>query len=421
LSDPRPKFLFIDSRNLAEWAPLLSHAEISALPLPDQRYLLHQIAPGAGVDPEICFDLARRHAGGFDYVLGECTGAFLWHSIFRLAGDRTPFVIIPRYNHFLPPHAYALLLSSQLRRSADRLFTGCGAAGRSFARFGFQCEPTYLPGLDLTSFTDLSDSKADLRASLGLPRDRDILLYTGRVADDKNILALLEIFEQVKRSRPAELVICYHFCREGYLDACGQRAEAVGNVRIVHQPPLETLVRYYNAADLFVSAAVSIFETFGRSPVEAMACGTPSVVAEYDGFRETVTPATGFLVPTLSDGGEKRPDVSGFVETVLAALADRPALREMARHGVARAREFEIGTTLRALLASLPARPEEAPRLPEAFSFQGYPPEVHDLWPALEGEPIARLVADFVASGALPAKPSKAATQGFYRLWFAEF
>jgi glycosyltransferase involved in cell wall biosynthesis len=301
------------------------------------------------------------------------------------------------------------------------LFTGCGAAGRSFARFGFRCEPTYLPGLDLTSFKALPDSKSTLRASLGLPSDRDMLLYTGRVADDKNILALLEVFEGVKRSRPTDLVICYHFFREEYLEACRRRAEAIGNVRIVHRPTLETLVRYYNAADLFVSTAVSIFETFGRSVVEAMACGTPSVVAEYNGFRETVTPETGFLVPTIRDRGEKRPDVYGFVQTVLAALTNQPALREKARSGVARAREFEIGITLRTMLASLPFRLEETPQFPEDLSFEGYPPEVRALWPALEGESISLLVADFITSGALPATPSKAAMQRFYRLWFEEF
>ena len=40
-------------------------------------------------------------------------------------------------------------------------------------------------------------------------------------------------------------------------------------------------------------------ETFGLTPIEAMACGVPQVVADWDGYRETVVEGeTGFRVPT---------------------------------------------------------------------------------------------------------------------------
>ncbi|HEV2853189.1 MAG TPA: glycosyltransferase [Thermoanaerobaculia bacterium] len=390
--------------------------------LPDESFLLNQTAAAKGADVEACFALARQYAGKFDYILGECTGAFLWHTIFRLAGDWTPFVIIPRYNHVYPPHVYPLLLSSQLRQPADTLFTGCGAASRAFSRFGFRAEPLYLPGLDLTKFKVLPESREDLRASLGLSVNCNVLLYTGRIADDKNVLELLEIFEAVKRSLPAELILCYHFYRKGYLDACSKRAEAIGNVRIVYRPPVETLIHYYNAADLFVSAAVSTYETFGRSPVEAMACGTPPILAKYNGFRETVTPETGFLVPTSGGRVGKRPDVPAFVKTILAALQDRQALKGKARSGIERARQFEVRTTLRELLKELGAPSPPPPAKPRAtLSLGEYPHEIRSLWPSLEGTPLAKLVIELVATGELPARPSKIALQRFWQSWFVEF
>jgi hypothetical protein len=53
------------------------------------------------------------------------------------------------------------------------------------------------------------------------------------------------------------------------------------------------------AADVFVGPVDSIQESFGLAPVEAMACGVPQVVADWDGFRDTVVHGeTGFLVPT---------------------------------------------------------------------------------------------------------------------------
>jgi starch synthase len=53
------------------------------------------------------------------------------------------------------------------------------------------------------------------------------------------------------------------------------------------------------AADLFLSPSDSIQETFGLTPVEAMAAGLPVVVSDYDGYRDTVRDGVdGFRVPT---------------------------------------------------------------------------------------------------------------------------
>ncbi|HWM89471.1 MAG TPA: glycosyltransferase family 4 protein [Thermoanaerobaculia bacterium] len=416
--------LFIDECNLAEWEPLLPRAEVSAMVLPGREYTLNDIARGNGLDPDRCFKLAIQYSEQFDYIIGECSGAFLWHAVFRLTGDRTPFVIIPRYNHFYPPHAYAMLLSSQLRQHRDRVYTGCSAAGRAFSLFGFQCEPSYLPGLDLGSFRVLASSKKSLCPLLGLPVDRDILLYTGRVADDKNILGLLNAFGKVKLCRRAELVICYHFFRQAYLDQCTERARSIGNVRLIYRPGLEALVGYYNAADIFVSAAVSTFETFGRSPVESMACGTPPVVPCYNGFRETVPPGAGFLVPLASGGNRKRVDPDRFVETVVTSLGDRQGLMERREVGIQRAKNFARERILEALLTDLvSASSQEGGTLQvtQNLCLEGYPYEVCELWPSIEGRPLAELVCNFIRSGTLPAWPEKEAVDDFVTSWFAEF
>jgi len=417
----KPRFLFIDSRNLLEWQPLGQDADVLGIPFPDEGPLLHEIEAGRTADLEQCFQIAREWMGKADYIVGECSGAFLWHAIFRLAGDKTPFIIIPRFNHCHPLHAYALLLSSRLRHSWDTLFAGCGSAAAAFARFGFTCIPSYLPGLDLSTFRPLPEDKREIRASLGLPPGQDILLYTGRAADDKNLIELLEIFESVRRFRTAELVICYHFCREGYLEECRQRAGAIGGVRFIERPPVETLVRFYNAADLFVSAAVSPYETFGRSPVEAMACGVPPVVSEYNGFRETVTSETGYLVPTLGGRPGKRPDISGFAQSILAALADRRTLEERGRNGTRHAQRFEIARTLQALLEHL------EPGLPPAWtpaaelSTHDCPVEIQRLFPSIEGMPLDQLVREFISMGRPPKLPSREASENFSCLWFSSF
>lgn len=55
------------------------------------------------------------------------------------------------------------------------------------------------------------------------------------------------------------------------------------------------------AADVFVSLADNIQETFGLTPLEAMAAGLPVVVSDWDGYRETVRQGEdGFRIPTLT-------------------------------------------------------------------------------------------------------------------------
>lgn len=53
------------------------------------------------------------------------------------------------------------------------------------------------------------------------------------------------------------------------------------------------------AADIFTLPVDNIQETFGLSPVEAMAAGIPVVVTDWNGFKDTVTPECGFRIPTM--------------------------------------------------------------------------------------------------------------------------
>ncbi|MHB1036192.1 MAG: glycosyltransferase family 4 protein [Pirellulales bacterium] len=56
----------------------------------------------------------------------------------------------------------------------------------------------------------------------------------------------------------------------------------------------------WQAADIFTSLADNLQETFGLTPVEAMAAGLPVVASDWDGYRDTVRHGIdGFRVPTL--------------------------------------------------------------------------------------------------------------------------
>jgi alpha-maltose-1-phosphate synthase len=53
------------------------------------------------------------------------------------------------------------------------------------------------------------------------------------------------------------------------------------------------------AADIFISLADNIQETFGLTPIEAMAAGLPVIVSDWDGYKDTVRNGIdGFRIPT---------------------------------------------------------------------------------------------------------------------------
>ncbi len=64
----------------------------------------------------------------------------------------------------------------------------------------------------------------------------------------------------------------------------------------------------WHAADIFCSLSDNIQETFGLTPVEAMAAGLPVVVSDWDGYKDTVRDSVdGYRIPTImppAGGGE---------------------------------------------------------------------------------------------------------------------
>ena len=90
---------------------------------------------------------------------------------------------------------------------------------------------------------------------------------------------------------------------DAFLD--GARVFAPGvKVTIVDGMDAEARFGVWRAADLAVSLADNLQETFGLVVVEAMACGLPVVATDWDGYRDLVDHGvTGLLVPTTMVAG----------------------------------------------------------------------------------------------------------------------
>ena len=130
-------------------------------------------------------------------------------------------------------------------------------------------------GVDVEVFQPLPDDAAITRSSLGVPSQRCLLLYVGRLAQEKNTQTLFAAFaELVRRERERfHLLIVGDGAQRSELRKLQGRTGEVTWQQYCTDP-LE-LARLYRAADLFVHPGVQ--ETFGLTALESQACGTPVV------------------------------------------------------------------------------------------------------------------------------------------------
>ena len=171
----------------------------------------------------------------------------------------------------------------------------------------------------------------------------------------------------------------------------------------------------WQAADLFCSLSDNIQETFGLTPVEAMAAGLPVVASDWDGYRDTLLHGeTALLVPTAlpepsaglvfaerhEDGRDSYDhycaqtslvtavEVGAAAEAIAALVGDAERRRSMGEAGRRRARQLfdwqvvvrryqELWGEQAALRAAAAAQPRVAPAHPlrdNPFALFGHYP-----------------------------------------------
>lgn len=164
-----------------------------------------------------------------------------------------------------------------------------------------------LPVIPLGVDTDVFSpaDKARARSYFALPRDKCVVLYFGRLSptDKGDLLPWLAALRRLPvdvRNRLVVLVAGGE--RPGMAKPLRDYAHGIrGDLHIKVISPFPESVKsiLYSAADIFISPADCVMETFGLTLLEAMSCGLPQVVSDWDGYRDIVgSGETGFLIPT---------------------------------------------------------------------------------------------------------------------------
>ena len=159
------------------------------------------------------------------------------------------------------------------------------------------------PGVDLDLFAPAGHSgRADARRALGLPQDRDIVLFAGRVQPLKGPDVLVRALGVLAATgRPVPLLVVLggpsgRMTAVRELNALARTTGIGGDVMMRPPVPRAELAQWYRAAD--VVAMPSRTESFGLVALEAQASGTPVLAAAVGGLRSVVSDGvSGTLVP----------------------------------------------------------------------------------------------------------------------------
>lgn len=144
------------------------------------------------------------------------------------------------------------------------------------------------------------------RERLGIAPDDTVVLFPGRLSyyEKAHPYPLFRAIGRASESgRPLHLVLAGRFpdpSHEALYRASAEKFCGRAQVHFVDggDPDFDGV---WAAADIFVSLSDNLQETFGLTPVEAMAAGLPVVVSDWDGYRDTVEHGvTGFRIRTVA-------------------------------------------------------------------------------------------------------------------------
>ncbi len=176
--------------------------------------------------------------------------------------------------------------------------------------YGHRAENIHVipPGVDVDLFRSLSPDEHERETGLPTP----YILCLSRIDTNKGHDFLLHAFDLVRRAVPAvHLVIAggspQPEARErGVLEMMDAIIDQKGLRSLVRHiaghVDRQTLAAYYRGATLFVLP--SLFEPFGMTALEAMACNTPVVASRLGGIRSVIESGVNGLLVDPSDTEE---------------------------------------------------------------------------------------------------------------------
>ncbi len=235
------------------------------------------------------------------------------------------------YTHYFSPNVRfgkkaAAVFTRWAASHTDCLIAPTGKVRLLLQGYGVRKPVFVVPsGIDLRRFRSEPDPLRQnvLKASLDIPRDRTVLVFVGRLAEEKRVEELLRFRADMGPGGVTLLLVGDGPDRQRLEGAAAGLGLSAPDVVFAGMVPAEQVADWYQLGDLFVSASTS--ETQGLTYAEALAAGVPVLCR-----------ADPCLLGVVRDGenGWQYHDEEEFrtrLEDFLAHPLEREALRRAAR------------------------------------------------------------------------------------------
>ncbi len=183
---------------------------------------------------------------------------------------------------------------------------------------------------------------AETLSSVGLV-PQEYMLNVGTIEPRKNLVRLIQAYQQVRRKHPQLVPKLVHAGITGWMyeDVLTQvhALDLEDDVIFLGRVESELLPALYNGAQLFVYP--SIYEGFGLPVLEAMACGAPVITSNTSSLPEVAGNAAILIDPY---------DVTQIAEAMEQMLSDGDQRAALRQQGFARSAQFTWEATARKTL-----------------------------------------------------------------------
>lgn len=159
--------------------------------------------------------------------------------------------------------------------------------------------------------------KDQSRKFLKLSKNKNIVLFVGRLVEVKGVKELIRASSYIKKS--TQLLII----GDGPLSEFVEKsAKKNSQITFIGKVPNNELPKYYSAADLLVIPSTHE-EGFGRVTIEALSCGLPVIGSNRGGIKESINDKVGQLIDVTP---------KNIANTINSLLADKKKLAYMSKY-----------------------------------------------------------------------------------------
>jgi D-inositol-3-phosphate glycosyltransferase len=199
----------------------------------------------------------------------------------------------------LYPHDALICSSKAGKEVIEKAFDLIPAGLRGRDKLPFQL-PLIPLGINTTELWN-PQLKPKARKLLNISATDVVILYFGRFSriDKCDLFPLLIAFSRLQVHENVTLILSGDDTQSRIAPALEGAAAELGCKRVIvlANPNKDQKIELFAAADIFVSPADNVQETFGISLIEAMSAGLPVIASDWNGYKDLVSHGeTGFLV-----------------------------------------------------------------------------------------------------------------------------